>query len=179
MIKKYKLLPLSQYHYVNQSECREVPDVNDAEEFKIMIQCMKNVKFTDNEIREVLDCVVAILYIGNVEFAERDQEVGPSYGTKQYLMDCSKILAVDLGTLVNALTKKSSKIGGELIVQSLSAPQAYQARDTFAKHLYGNLFTWIVNKVNSAINLSDESANKKKNLTFIGLLDIFGFEIFL
>ena len=63
---------MSQYHYVNQSECNEVPDVNDAEEFKIMIQCMKNVKFSETEIREVLDCVVAILNIGNVEFAEKD-----------------------------------------------------------------------------------------------------------
>ena len=37
-----------------------------------MIQCMKNVKFSETEIREVLDCVVAILNIGNVEFAEKD-----------------------------------------------------------------------------------------------------------
>ena len=39
---------------------------------EIMIQCMKNVKFSETEIREVLDCVVAILNIGNVEFAEKD-----------------------------------------------------------------------------------------------------------
>ncbi len=94
------------------------------------------------------------------------------------MTDCSKLLGVDLGILVKALTKKSSTIGNEVIVQSLTLEQSYQARDTFAKHLYSNLFSWIVNKVNSAISLS-EASNKKQQLTFIGLLDIFGFEIFL
>ena len=43
-------------------------DVNDAEDFELTLQCMKNVQFTDLEIESCLDSVVAILMLGNIEF---------------------------------------------------------------------------------------------------------------
>ena len=45
-----------------------------------MIQCMRNVQFTEAEIGEVLDCVVAVLNLGNVGFAEREgsDDIGPT-----------------------------------------------------------------------------------------------------
>ena len=42
-----------------------------------------------------------------------------------------------------------------------------------AKELYGRLFTWLVNTINSKIQAKD-----KKPLRSIGILDIFGFENF-
>lgn len=57
------------------------------------------------------------------------------------------------------------------------------ARDAMCKDLYGNLFSWIIKKVNSTISVGDTStaskAKSKKASNFIGLLDIFGFEIFM
>lgn len=41
-----------------------------------------------------------------------------------------------------------------------------------AKHLYGSLFNWIVAKVNKT------TSHESSKLSYIGLLDIFGFEIF-
>ena len=60
--------------------------------------------------------------------------------------------------------------------------QAYQARDTLCKNLYSELFSWIISKVNEAISVPGQTQPQSKNgrskLKFIGLLDIFGFEIF-
>jgi len=56
------------YHYLNQSGIYTVKDVNDAEDFKLTLQCMKNIGFTQSEIDQVLDVIVAILLIGNLEF---------------------------------------------------------------------------------------------------------------
>jgi myosin-5 len=81
-LRKYKLQSVQKYHYVNQSECYEVPDIDDAEEFQTMIQCMRNVQFTEAEVGEVLDCVVAVLNLGNVGFAERENDVGPTFESK-------------------------------------------------------------------------------------------------
>jgi myosin I len=52
------------------------------------------------------------------------------------------------------------------------------ARDALCKDLYSNLFSWIIKKVNATISVGDLSKNKNKKTNFIGLLDIFGFEIF-
>lgn len=68
----------------------------------------------------------------------------------------------------------------------LTLEQAYQARDSLCKNLYGCIFSWIVQKINGSISVGGESGrsgtggkkSKQQKLTFIGLLDIFGFEIF-
>lgn len=46
-----------------------------------------------------------------------------------------------------------------------------------AKTIYGNLFNWIVKRINQSIS-QKMNAKTTKNLKFIGILDIFGFEIF-
>lgn len=55
----------------------------------------------------------------------------------------------------------------------MSHSQSMDVRDAFVKGIYGRLFIWIVNKVNSAIYKP-----KSVNRTSIGVLDIFGFENF-
>ena len=53
------------------------------------------------------------------------------------------------------------------------------ARDTLVKDLYSCLFSWIIRKVNSSNLKSDQSKLNLDNVSnSIGLLDIFGFEIF-
>ena len=43
--------------------------------------------------------------------------------------------------------------------------------------IYDRLFTWIVSKINSAIEIP-ENKRARGNCTVIGVLDIYGFEIF-
>ena len=59
-----------------------------------------------------------------------------------------------------------------------SVAEANISRDSFSKALYDRLFTWIVGHVNSVIDPAlTESANHQ-NSTVIGVLDIYGFEVF-
>ena len=62
---------------------------------------------------------------------------------------------------------------GEEIEISLNPSEAYATRDAIAKLIFKNLFTWIVEKVNLKI-----ANNNSQGCKFIGILDIFGFEIF-
>jgi myosin-5 len=54
----------------------------------------------------------------------------------------------------------------------LSFSQAVAARDALAKHIYAQLFNWIVTVVNSTL---ESTGNSQR---FIGVLDIYGFETF-
>ena len=57
--------------------------------------------------------------------------------------------------------------------------EAVGQKDTLAKTLYNNLFSWLVSRMNSII-LEDQSLLEpgKSNIKTVGLLDIFGFECF-
>lgn len=59
---------------------------------------------------------------------------------------------------------------------AVTKTEAYDLRDSMAKILYARMFNWIIEKVNIAI--AGKTSNSKTKQNFIGLLDIFGFEIF-
>ena len=52
------------------------------------------------------------------------------------------------------------------------------SRDSFAKALYDRLFSWIVGHVNSAIDPALTESAKHLKGKVIGVLDIYGFEVF-
>lgn len=54
----------------------------------------------------------------------------------------------------------------------LNPAQANAGRDALAKAIYNNLFEWIVSRVN--VSMKPRGAHA----TIIGVLDIYGFEIF-
>ena len=53
---------------------------------------------------------------------------------------------------------------------------AETSRESFSKAIYDRLFTWIVGHVNSAIDPA--LTGKIRKNTVIGVLDIYGFEVF-
>lgn len=53
-------------------------------------------------------------------------------------------------------------------------------RDAFSKNLYAFLFEWLVERINQSIDIIDNDvlSQNQENELFIGILDIFGFEVF-
>jgi len=75
----------------------------------------------------------------------------------------------------SALVTELQVTRGEQIYRERNLIQASECRDAFAKALYGRLFSWIVNGINSYLQpLHDESSSAHT----IAVLDIFGFENF-
>ncbi len=62
-----RLKDADQYKFTNASGCTTIPNVNDNEEYQILVEAMKNVGFSPNEIGDIMKIVAAILHIGNIE----------------------------------------------------------------------------------------------------------------
>jgi myosin heavy subunit len=77
-----------------------------------------------------------------------------------------------------ALTMKSVGAKGKSVtMKSYMLPEAESARDALAKELYGKLFSWLIKKTNVSLSGGKGATNVSDGLA-IGVLDIFGFEIF-
>lgn len=63
-------------------------------------------------------------------------------------------------------------VRGQKILIKFKLDQALDARDALTKGIYSNLFDWIVATINAAIY------RPALTKSFIGVLDIFGFENF-
>jgi len=60
----------------------------------------------------------------------------------------------------------------------LSQEQAVSSRDALSKGLYTRMFDFIVASINTAIMKGNNRANKTGSTFNLGVLDIYGFEIF-
>ena len=76
--------------------------------------------------------------------------------------------------LEKALTFRTIEVNGELLTTPLSKERALFARDALAKAMYERMFNWLVERINKSLQSEDDESRK----VLMGILDIYGFEVF-
>nr|KYP42747.1 Myosin-J heavy chain [Cajanus cajan] len=174
-IEKYKLGSPKTFHYLNQSKCYELDDMNDSLEYLATRRAMDIVGISQQEQEAIFRVVAAILHIGNIDFAkgkEVDSSIPKDDKAKFHLKTTAELLMCDTDGLEDALCKRVMVTPEEVIKRSLDPQSAAVSRDGLAKTIYSRLFDWLVNKINNSIG---QDSNSK---SLIGVLDIYGFESF-
>ncbi|PVD30004.1 hypothetical protein C0Q70_09265 [Pomacea canaliculata] len=80
--------------------------------------------------------------------------------------------------LERTLLSRVIAAGGQVVEKGLNVSEALYARDAFAKAIYNRMFTWIVGRINELIDPKHSGVRYAGKNTVIGVLDIYGFEIF-
>ena len=153
--------------------------MDDEEESNVTLACMKTVGFSEQEIDELQQILVAILNLGNVEFADGNKgECKLDDDTAEFSSKFGNYIGLeDPQDVASVLTKKFKEAFGEEIYSVYEPAKALLARDSLAKLIFKKVFDYICEKINvSLLNGFDPKKNKKARFT--GILDIFGFEIF-
>ena len=73
------------------------------------------------------------------------------------------------------LVSKTTIVGKDLSVSKLDIKFCLNEQTAIAKELYNRMFNWLVYKLNQTV--LPQGVNYRQ-LTSIGILDIFGFEVF-
>ncbi|KAK7695052.1 class II myosin [Cerrena zonata] len=164
------------YAYTSVSNCLDVAGIDDTQDFDETIKAMQIIGLSDVEQSEIFRMLASILWIGNVQFEEDDSgnSVVADSGVTDfigYLLEVDPALVQKALTIRIMETQRGGRRGSVYDVPQNPA-QASSVRDGLAKAIYNNLFEWIVSKIN--ISMKPRSAAAQ----IIGILDIFGFEIF-
>ncbi|XP_064021334.1 unconventional myosin-VIIb [Pogoniulus pusillus] len=177
--KMLNLGTASEYTYLTMGNCISCDGRNDAKDYAHIRSAMKILMFSDSEHWDISKLLAAILHLGNIEFeaAVYDNLDCSDVMDSPHFSIAAKLLEVDSSELRNSLTNLSIIIRGESVSRPLNIVQAADGRDAFVKGIYGRIFLWIVNKINSAIFIPASQKPKDRRQS-IGLLDIFGFENF-
>ncbi|KAG5264132.1 hypothetical protein AALO_G00272500 [Alosa alosa] len=159
---------LDYYTYLNQSGSYKVDDINDKSDFQETMHAMNVIGISAEDRNFVLQIVAGVLHLGNITFKEAG-----NYAAVE--TEESFLLGIDQKRLKEKLTsrKMDGKWGGksESIDVTLNVEQACFTRDALSKALHARIFDYLVESINRAIVKDHEELN-------IGVLDIYGFEIF-
>ncbi|KAM6422466.1 myosin-IIIa-like [Rhynochetos jubatus] len=149
-------------------------------QFELIEQCFKVIGFTLEELGSVYSVLAAILNVGNIEFSAVVSEHmidKSNISNPVALENCASLLCIQADELQEALTSHCVVTRGETIIRPNTVEKATDVRDAMAKALYGRLFSWIVNRINTLLKPDKHLSGNDDGLN-IGILDIFGFENF-
>ncbi|XP_069078176.1 unconventional myosin-Ie isoform X2 [Pleurodeles waltl] len=161
------------YYYLSQSGSYKVDDINDKRDFQETMHAMNVIGIFAEEQAMVLQIVAGVLHLGNISFKEKGNYAAVE--SEEFLAFPAFLLGINQQRLKDKLTSRQmdSKWGGksESINVTLNVEQACYTRDALAKALHSRIFDFLVDSINKAMEKDHQEYN-------IGVLDIYGFEIF-
>uniref|UniRef100_A0A7N6BW51 Methyl-CpG binding domain protein 3b n=1 Tax=Anabas testudineus TaxID=64144 RepID=A0A7N6BW51_ANATE len=174
-MRSLKLDAPENFRYTNQGGEMQIPGTDDLSDLERTRSAFTILGVQPDQQMELFRILSAILHLGNVNIQASGRSSERSYidADDHSLAVFSKLLGVEGPQMAHWLCHRRLAVGGEMLAKPMSGRQAVEARDALAKHIYGQLFTWTVQRLNSALR-----AQRGHVKSFIGVLDIYGFETF-
>ncbi|KAI9496210.1 P-loop containing nucleoside triphosphate hydrolase protein [Zychaea mexicana] len=170
--KEFHLGDYTSFHYLNQSGTGTIPGVDDAYEFEVTQRALSTVGLSLQLQWQIFRLLSALLHIGNIQITGRGDAMLAD--TDEALIIATRLLGIKTADFRKWIVRKQIVTRSEKIVTNLNPTQAQVVKDSVAKYVYANLFDWLVGVINDSLS----SPDPEKILTFIGVLDIYGFEHF-
>ncbi|XP_075041827.1 unconventional myosin-Vb isoform X1 [Mixophyes fleayi] len=150
-----------------------IDGVDDAEDFEKTRQAFTLVGVKESHQMSIFKIIASILHLGNIQVqSERDGDSSSLSKNDEHLNHFCTLLGVEHDQMEHWLCHRKLVTTSETYVKNMSVQQAVNARNALAKHIYAQLFNWIVTHINKALHTTS------KQHSFIGVLDIYGFETF-
>ncbi|XP_077065188.1 uncharacterized protein myh14 isoform X6 [Siphateles boraxobius] len=172
MRKELLLGSADQYRFICGGSL-PVPGQSDSENFTQTMDSVTIMGFTQEESTSMLKVISAVLQFGNISFHKEkntDQASMPDDTAAQKLCH---LLGISVLEFSRAILTPRIKVGREYVQKAQTKQQADFAIEALAKATYERLFRWLVHRINRALD-----RRQRQGASFIGILDIAGFEIF-
>ncbi|XP_061452036.1 unconventional myosin-Va isoform X2 [Rhineura floridana] len=160
------------FHYTKQGGSPVIDGIDDAKEMMNTRRACMLLGIVDSCQMGIFQILAAILHLGNVAFTSRDADSCTIPAKHEPLNIFCDLMGVEYEQMAHWLCHRKLATATETYIKPISKLQAINARDALAKHIYARLFNWIVDHVNKALH------STMKQHSFIGVLDIYGFETF-
>ncbi|GMP62461.1 hypothetical protein CsSME_00024560 [Camellia sinensis var. sinensis] len=144
-VKKFKLGDPRTFHYLNQTNCYEVANVDDAREYLETRNAMDVVGISQDEQDAIFRVVAAILHLGNIEFVKGNETDSSKLKDEKacyHLQTAAELLMCDEQALEDSLCKRVIVTPDGNITKPLDPASAATSRDGMAKTIYSRLFDW-------------------------------------
>lgn len=174
--KDLQLQDASQYYYTNPNDNEDniiVDGINDMQEFENTMNAFNVLEFSEKEKDQLMRVVAVVLLLGNIEFVGDDERSQVKEQSLPVVKRAADLFGCDSLALADSLVRRKVRE----FFKEHSLEEAISARDALAKATYSFMFNWLIEKINKSLS-NTSIRTRKKNISTIAVLDIFGFESF-
>uniref|UniRef100_A0A0K0G4P8 Myosin heavy chain n=1 Tax=Strongyloides venezuelensis TaxID=75913 RepID=A0A0K0G4P8_STRVS len=168
----FLLLECDEYRYLNNKYI-SLPNIDDSSEYQNTIKSMQIMGFQKEEIESIFRIVSAVLLFGNIEFIQEKKSDQALFADDSIVQKVCHLLGINLQEFNKALLRPKIKVGREYVHKSQNKEQAEFSIEAISKACYERMFKWLVQRINKSLDRT-----RRQGASFIGILDIAGFEIF-
>ncbi|XP_022242820.1 myosin heavy chain, non-muscle-like [Limulus polyphemus] len=170
--KEYLLEDMKNYKFFSNGNI-QVPGIVESQEFKSTVKAMEIMGLSQEDLSAIFRVISAVMLFGNMKFKQErnsDQATLPDNTVAQKV---SHLLGLNVTEMTKAFLKPRLKVGRDYVTKAQTKEQVEFAVEAIAKACYERMFRWLVNRINRSLDRT-----KRQGASFIGILDIAGFEIF-
>merc|ERR1719158_1327175 len=162
------------YWYVSQGKLT-VPSIDDREDMQFANEAFDILGFTEEEKYNVFKNTACMMHMGNMtkDFVPVGKEEQAEIKNEDNSVKVATLLGIDCEWMIAYFCKPKLKVGTEWVNKGSTCQAASNSVAGIARAIYERTFRIVVDKCNET--LCDPTMKK---ITYIGVLDIAGFEIF-
>ncbi|XP_073414096.1 myosin-9 [Dendrobates tinctorius] len=150
-----------------------IPGQQDKDLFQETLEAMRIMGIPDDEQIGLLKVVSGVLQLGNIAFKKERNTDQASMPDNTAAQKVCHLLGINVNDFTRGILTPRIKVGRDYVQKAQTKEQADFAIEALAKATYERMFRWLVMRVNKALDKT-----KRQGASFIGILDIAGFEIF-
>ncbi|CAN9505992.1 unnamed protein product [Ophioblennius macclurei] len=150
-----------------------IPGQHDKDLFLETMEAMRIMGIPEEEQIGMLKVVASVLQLGNMTFKKERHTDQASMPDNTAAQKVSHLMGMNVTDFTRAILSPRIKVGRDYVQKAQTQEQAEFAVEALAKATYERMFRWLVMRINKALDKT-----KRQGASFIGILDIAGFEIF-
>ncbi|XP_004279478.1 myosin-9 isoform X1 [Orcinus orca] len=166
------LEPYSKYRFLSNGHVT-IPGQQDKDMFQETMEAMRIMGIPEEEQMGLLRVISGVLQLGNIVFKKERNTDQASMPDNTAAQKVSHLLGINVTDFTRGILTPRIKVGRDYVQKAQTKEQADFAIEALAKATYERMFRWLVLRINKALDKT-----KRQGASFIGILDIAGFEIF-
>ncbi|XP_075998938.1 myosin-9-like isoform X1 [Genypterus blacodes] len=150
-----------------------IPGQQDKDLFTETMEAFRIMSIPEDEQIGMLKVVSSVLQLGNMSFKKERHTDQASMPDNTAAQKVCHLMGMSVTDFTRAILSPRIKVGRDYVQKAQTQEQAEFAVEALAKATYERMFRWLVMRINKALDKT-----KRQGASFIGILDIAGFEIF-
>uniref|UniRef100_A0A8C7GGJ7 Myosin VC n=1 Tax=Oncorhynchus kisutch TaxID=8019 RepID=A0A8C7GGJ7_ONCKI len=170
--KSLRLCEADEFRYTSMGGETAIEGVDDRKDMEETRRTFSLLGLTKDFQADVFKVLAGILHLGNVAIRNVGSDRSSISSSDPHIAAFCDLLGVSPDGVTRWLCHRRFVMVAETVVKPVTSKRAVNARDALAKQIYAHLFDCVIQKINAALQVPG------KQHSFIGVLDIYGFETF-